>query len=72
MPVLRWIGAAINTLMLVSIPVDGGHYFIDVLAGLAIAVVSRDYRAPRRIDSACPSAALTQAAAGQIGLVPGN
>jgi hypothetical protein len=29
-PVLRWLGLAINTLMLVSIPVDGGHYFIDV------------------------------------------
>ena len=39
-PVLRWLGLAINTLMLVSIPVDGGHYFIDVLAGLAIAWAS--------------------------------
>ncbi|MGE5164923.1 MAG: hypothetical protein ACM3IH_13000 [Sphingobacteriales bacterium] len=24
-PVLRWIATAINTLMLVSIPIDGGH-----------------------------------------------
>jgi membrane-associated phospholipid phosphatase len=38
-PVLRWIGAAVNGLMIVATPVDGGHYFIDVIAGLAIAVV---------------------------------
>jgi PAP2 superfamily len=37
-PVLRWFGLAINAIMLVSIPVDGGHYFIDIPAGLAIAM----------------------------------
>jgi membrane-associated phospholipid phosphatase len=37
---LRWIGLALNMLMLVSIPVDGGHYFTDVLAGLIIAGLS--------------------------------
>jgi membrane-associated phospholipid phosphatase len=68
-PVLRWIGAAINTLMLVSIPVDGGHYFIDVPAGLAIAVLA--IIAARRI-AAYAHQPRTQAAAGQIGLVPGN
>jgi membrane-associated phospholipid phosphatase len=25
-------------MMMVSIPVDGGHYFIDILAGIAIAI----------------------------------
>jgi membrane-associated phospholipid phosphatase len=39
LPVLRWIGLALNTVMLVSIPVDGGHYFIDMFAGLAIAAL---------------------------------
>jgi membrane-associated phospholipid phosphatase len=39
-PVLRWIGVAVNILMLISVPVDGGHYFIDVFAGLVIAAGS--------------------------------
>jgi membrane-associated phospholipid phosphatase len=39
-PVLRWVGLAVNLLMIVATPVDGGHYFIDVLAGLAVAIVA--------------------------------
>jgi membrane-associated phospholipid phosphatase len=39
LPVLRWIGFVLNVLMIVSIPVEGGHYITDVLAGLGIAVV---------------------------------
>jgi len=39
-PVLRWAGLILNALMLLSIPVDGGHYFIDIPAGLAIAWIS--------------------------------
>jgi membrane-associated phospholipid phosphatase len=38
--ILRWFAVALNALMLVSIPIDGGHYFVDVLAGLAVAYVS--------------------------------
>jgi len=38
-PVLRWIAACINSLMLVATPVDGSHYLVDVLAGIAIAVL---------------------------------
>jgi membrane-associated phospholipid phosphatase len=30
--------AALNAVMLVSIPSEGGHYLIDVLAGVATAV----------------------------------
>jgi hypothetical protein len=37
-PVLRWIGAAVNGLMVLATPADGGHYFIDVIAGVVIAV----------------------------------
>jgi len=37
-PVLRWIGLALNALMILSTPVDGGHYVVDVIAGVAIAV----------------------------------
>src|SRR5437660_3557548 len=38
-PVLRWIGAVVNGLMVFATPVDGGHYFVDVLAGIVIAVL---------------------------------
>ena len=30
LPVLRWLGLAINALMVSSIPIDGGHYFADI------------------------------------------
>jgi len=39
MPVLRWFGLALNLLMIVATPIDGSHYFIDVVAGLAIALM---------------------------------
>ena len=38
-PVLRWFGVVVNVLMMVSIPIDGGHYFIDMVAGTIIAVL---------------------------------
>jgi membrane-associated phospholipid phosphatase len=37
MPVIRWVGVVVNVLMIAATPVDGGHYFVDVLAGLVIA-----------------------------------
>jgi membrane-associated phospholipid phosphatase len=37
---LRWIGVGLNVIMLASIPIDGGHYFIDIFAGLAIAALA--------------------------------
>jgi membrane-associated phospholipid phosphatase len=37
-PVLRWIGATVNVLMIIATPVDGGHYFIDGIAGIVLAV----------------------------------
>ena len=39
-PVLRWVILALNTLMLAATPIDGSHYFIDVIAGIAIAALS--------------------------------
>ena len=35
-----WIGALLNLAMIAATPVDGSHYFSDVIAGLAIAVLS--------------------------------
>ncbi|KAA2234992.1 phosphatase PAP2 family protein [Salinarimonas soli] len=37
-PYLRWIGAVLNGLMLVAIPIEGSHYLVDVIAGAALAL----------------------------------
>jgi hypothetical protein len=37
---LRWPGMTLAALTIAASPVDGGHYLVDVLAGLAIAAVS--------------------------------
>lgn len=37
---VRWPGMLLAALTIVATPVDGGHYLVDVLAGLAIAAVS--------------------------------
>ena len=34
---LRWIGFAVNAVMIAATPVDGSHYAADVIAGLALA-----------------------------------
>jgi membrane-associated phospholipid phosphatase len=39
MRILRWVALALNTAMLVATPVDGSHYFIDVLTGIAIGIL---------------------------------
>ncbi|MCC6946514.1 MAG: phosphatase PAP2 family protein [Bradyrhizobiaceae bacterium] len=61
-PVLRWVFAAINVLMVIATPVDGGHYFIDIAVGLVIAalgwiaaaaLVERMLAAPRELAAIC-------------------
>ena len=37
---LKWTGPIVALATIVATPVDGGHYFVDVLAGIAIAAVS--------------------------------
>jgi membrane-associated phospholipid phosphatase len=40
---VRWIGpfaAVTNVAMLVATPIGGGHYFIDIAGGIAVAVVA--------------------------------
>jgi membrane-associated phospholipid phosphatase len=34
---LRWLGIAVNLVMIAATPIDGMHYLVDVLAGLPIA-----------------------------------
>jgi membrane-associated phospholipid phosphatase len=40
LPVTGLLALAINSLVLLSIPADGGHHFIDVAGGAAVALVS--------------------------------
>jgi hypothetical protein len=40
MPVLRWVVLGLNIVMLAATPIDGSHYFIDVFAGIAVAILS--------------------------------
>ncbi len=39
-PWLRWIAIVLNSLMMVSIPVEGSHYLVDMLSGGAVAAVA--------------------------------
>jgi hypothetical protein len=39
-PYLGWTILALNLAMLAATPIDGSHYFADVLAGIAVAVFS--------------------------------
>src|SRR3984957_2010567 len=39
-PYLGWAGFVLNLAMLAATPIDGSHYFSDVLAGVAVAVFS--------------------------------
>lgn len=71
--VLRWIFLTVNVIMVVSTPVDGGHYFIDVVAGLAIAAagwVAASAIVERVLGGERRPAAL--AASDQSPLVPGE
>jgi membrane-associated phospholipid phosphatase len=40
---IRWmrpIALICNVLLLLSTPIDGGHYFIDVVAGVSLAILA--------------------------------
>lgn len=39
LPIFPWI-VAVNVLMLISTPINGGHYLIDMIGGAAVAVLS--------------------------------
>lgn len=36
----RWIGVAINVALIAGTPINGGHYFVDVLAGVAVGIIA--------------------------------
>jgi hypothetical protein len=37
---VRWVGLLSNSVMLISTPIGGGHFLADVLAGVAVAILS--------------------------------
>lgn len=37
-PILRWVILTLDLAMLAATPIDGSHYFIDVMAGIVVAV----------------------------------
>jgi len=72
-PVARWLGAAVNASMLAATPIDGSHYFVDVFAGIAIAILC--LAAARKLVGRVSSIPATPAPldrAPAVGLVPGN
>jgi membrane-associated phospholipid phosphatase len=63
-PALRFVAIAINLLMLLATPIDGSHYFVDIAAGVALAVAS--LVAARAIaERACAHGVLMTAALAQ-------
>ena len=60
-PVVRWFAVALNMLMLVATPIDGSHYLVDVLAGIAIAVpcLMAARALVRRVTASAPAYDLT-------------
>jgi membrane-associated phospholipid phosphatase len=59
-PILRWVFLALNVVMLIATPIDGSHYFIDVLAGVALAalcLIAANAIATRAASGRLPGAA---------------
>lgn len=61
---LRWPFFVVNVAMIVATPIDGGHYFVDVFAGLAIAAAS--YVVARRLLGLPAQARQPAAARGEV------
>ncbi|HEX4861646.1 MAG TPA: phosphatase PAP2 family protein [Rhizomicrobium sp.] len=40
LPVLRWVLGAVNAVVLVATPIQGGHHVVDVIAGAGVAAVA--------------------------------
>jgi len=64
---LRWPFGLLNLTMIVATPIDGGHYFVDVIAGLGIAGLS--YLAARRLLAEREAPRLVETAGADGGLI---
>lgn len=69
--ILRWFAIALNATMLIATPVEGGHYFIDVIAGIVVAVVC--WRVALRVaEHAARRGAVAAGPIAKPGLVAGD
>jgi membrane-associated phospholipid phosphatase len=68
-PILGWLVFALNLVMLAATPIDGSHYFSDVLAGVAVAVFS--FAAARRISACIGGPARQSGGASAPAMIPG-
>jgi len=62
---VRWFALALNSIVLVATPIEGGHHVVDVLAGFAVAtaaVLFADWIVRRAAAAHAPLAITTQAA----------
>lgn len=66
--ILRWSGAAVALTTIAATPVDGGHYLVDVIAGVAIALAS--IFAAKRFVSAAMQAPLKSSPFRRLRAVP--
>ena len=55
---LRWPALALNLLLVAATPINGGHYFVDVIAGTLIAIVAMVLA--RRLDARFGTAAVSE------------
>jgi PAP2 superfamily protein len=53
-PYLRWVSLVLNVLMLMSIPIEGSHYLVDLIAGVGVALLAWGL-ARATADSAAPA-----------------
>jgi membrane-associated phospholipid phosphatase len=67
---LRWVALAVNGLMIAATPVDGGHYYVDVIAGIAIAVVC--WMAASKLARRSANTNRATIPAGRLNLIPGE
>ena len=68
-PRLLWPVVAWNALVLLSVPVDGGHHVVDIAAGLVLAVAAIAAADRVCVRLAAPDAAPTAPGRGQIAAV---
>jgi PAP2 superfamily protein len=53
-PYVRWLSLVLNVLMLMSIPIEGSHYLVDLIAGVGVALLAWSM-ARATADSAAPA-----------------
>lgn len=64
-PLARWPGLALNVMLIAATPIDGGHYFVDVGAGILIAILA--LMAAHRMSRSVPARGASAPAPAALG-----